>query len=158
MRNARPAGPADAIGATPLDKIVERERALRARADRLSVRIERLACQVVELEDKVGDLATTREVLLSLELDEPGGGGGPTNPPGNPVHERILAALAAVGRPVRAKALCRELEVGVERNKIEGMRSLLGRLVAHGLITEAEPGLFAIRHGSRARRTPPDAA
>jgi hypothetical protein len=32
------------------------------------------------------------------------------------------------------------------RSNIEGMRSKLKRLVARGLITEAEPGLFALQH------------
>ena len=71
---------------------------------------------------------------------------GPTNLPDNPVYQHILTALTAADQPARAKDLCQALDTGLEPKHIEGMRSKLKRLVSLGLITETEPGLFALHH------------
>jgi hypothetical protein len=94
-------------------------------------------------EAEFDDLAKTRHVMLSLRVDEPAGD-GPTNLHDNPVYRRVLTGLAAVGRPVRARDLCVALDLGLEPNKIRGMRALLDRLVARGLISEVELGLYAL--------------
>ena len=128
-----------------LDPLAEREQAVRARTDHLRVQLEQLASQAAQLEAELADLAVTRKVLLELGADQaelP----GPAALPGNPAYQHILAALADAGAPVRAKDLCHALDLGQEPKNIEGIRSKLKRLVARGLITEPEPGLFALHH------------
>jgi hypothetical protein len=128
-----------------LDLLAEREQAVRTHADYLRVQLEQLTAQAAELEAELADLAVTRKVLLGLgaEHAEPP---GPAALPDNPAYQHILTALADAGTPVRAKDLCHALDLGLEPKNIEGMRSKLKRLVARGLITEAEPGLFALHH------------
>ncbi|MGW0882614.1 hypothetical protein [Streptomyces sp. NPDC002671] len=46
--------------------------------------------------------------------------------------------------PLRAGQLCQILDVGTEPKHREGMRSRLKRLVARGIPTETEPGLFTL--------------
>lgn len=96
-----------------------------------------------ELEGHLSDLATTRQVIVSLSHGEPA---VPELPdlPGNPAYQNILAALAESPEPVRAKDLCHRLDLGQEPKNIEGMRSKLKRLVSRGLAIESEPGLFAL--------------
>lgn len=127
-----------------LDKLVESEQAIRIQAESLRVQIEKLAGQVVGLEAVLDDLAAVRKGLLGREGDETGGD-GPAIPAENPVYRHILTGLAAARAPVRAKDLCRTLDLGAEPNEVEGMRSLLERLVARGVIIQAEPELFALR-------------
>ncbi len=127
------------------DLIAEREQPLRTHTDYLRVQIEQLTGEAAELEAEPTDLAVTRKVLPSPDTDQaelP----GPAGLPDNPAHQHIPTAPADAGRPVRAKDLCHALDLGLEPQNIEGMRSKLKRLVARGLITEAEPGLFAFRH------------
>jgi hypothetical protein len=128
-----------------LDLLAEREQAVRTHADYLRVQLEQLTAQAAELEAELADLAVTRKVLLDLgaEHAEPP---GPAALPDNPAYQHILTALADAGTPVRAKDLCHALDLGLEPKNIEGMRSKLKHLVARGLITEAEPGLFALHH------------
>jgi hypothetical protein len=66
--------------------------------------------------------------------------------PDNPAYQHILAALGDAGTPRRARDLCRALDLGIEPKHVEGMRFKLKRLVGHGLVTETEPGLFALHH------------
>lgn len=128
-----------------LDLLTEREQAVRTHADYLRVQLDQLTAQVSELEAELADLATTRKVLLTLETGETERH-GPTNLPDNPVYQHILTALTAADQPARAKDLCQALDTGLEPKHIEGMRSKLKRLVSLGLITETEPGLFALHH------------
>jgi hypothetical protein len=66
--------------------------------------------------------------------------------PDNPVHQQVLTALSDARTPRRARELCQALDLGLESKHIEGMRFKLKRLVGPGLITEPEPGLFALHH------------
>ncbi|WP_141662979.1 hypothetical protein [Streptomyces sp. Wb2n-11] len=125
-----------------LDKLADREQAVRTHADSLRVQLAQLTAQISELEAELADLATTRKVLLTLAIDEHDP--QPRSLPDNPVYQHILTALADADRPVRAKDLCQVLDLGLESKNIEGMRCKLKRLVARGLIAENEPGLFAL--------------
>jgi hypothetical protein len=126
-----------------LEMIAEREQAARTQAEYLRTQIDQLTGQLRELEGHLTDLATTRQVIVSLSHGEP----APPEPPdlpGNPAYQNILAALAESPEPVRAKDLCQRLDLGQEPKNIEGMRSKLKRLVSRGLAIESEPGLFAL--------------
>jgi hypothetical protein len=66
-----------------LDKLAEREQAVRTHANYLRVQIDELNGQMSEPEAEFADLATTRKVLLTLEPDEyehPGSTSCPTIP------------------------------------------------------------------------------
>lgn len=125
-----------------LDKLADREQAVRTHADYLRVQLAQLTAQISKLEAELADLATTRKVMLPLGID--GHDPQPRSLPDNPVYQHILTALADADRPVRAKDLCQVLDLGLESKNIEGMRCKLKRLVARGLIAENEPGLFAL--------------
>jgi len=131
-----------------LDGLAEREQDLCARAEDLRGQLQQLTGHVSELEAELADLATTRKVLLTLETGETGETehDAPPNVPANPAYQHILTALADADRPVRAKDLCRTLDLGLAPKHIEGMRSKLKRLVGLRLVTETEPGLFALPH------------
>ena len=125
-----------------LDKLADREQAVRTHADYLRVQLAQLTAQISELEAELADLATTRKVLLTLGIDEHDP--QPRSLPDNPVYQHIFTALTDADRPVCAKDLCQVLDLGLEPKNIEGMRCKLKRLVARGLIAENEPGLFAL--------------
>ncbi|MBR7839782.1 hypothetical protein KDL01_41450 [Actinospica durhamensis] len=130
---------------TILDLVAEREQLLRTHTDYLRVQIEQITAEAAELEAELADLAITRKVLLSLEIDQAEIPGQPALPE-NPACQHILAALADAGGPLRAKDLCHALDLGLEPKNIEGMRAKLKRLVARSLITEDVPGQFALHH------------
>jgi hypothetical protein len=128
------------VSRTALEKITDREQAVNATADQVRTQMDTLAGQLRELDAELADLATARKVILALGDDEP----AHPHLPDNPVYQHILTALHDTTAPMRAKDLCRALDLGFEPAKIEGMRSKLKRLTAAGLVAEDEPGLFAL--------------
>ena len=125
---------------TALDKIADREHAVTATTEQIRAQIDALAGRLRELEAELADLQVARKVILALGDDEPAG----PRLPDNPVYQHILTALNGGTAPMRAKDLCHALDLGFEPSTIEGMRSKLKRLVATGLVTEGEPGLFTL--------------
>jgi hypothetical protein len=128
------------VSTTALEKIADREQAVSTTVDQVRAQIDTLAGALRELEAELTDLSVARKVLLALGDDEP------AHPrlPDNPVYQHILTALRDDTAPMRAKDLCHALDLGLEPSRIEGMRSKLKRLVATGLVTENEPGLFTL--------------
>jgi hypothetical protein len=45
---------------------------------------------------------------------------------------------------LRAKDICRALGIGTAAKDVEGLRAKLKRLVARGVLTEPEPGMFTV--------------
>jgi hypothetical protein len=129
------------VGRTALDKIADREHAVTATTEQVRTQIGTLAGRLRELDAELTDLQVARKVILALGDDEPAG----PRLPDNPVYQHILTALNDGTAPMRAKDLCHALDLGFEPSKIEGMRSKLKRLVATGLVTEGEPGLFTLQ-------------
>jgi hypothetical protein len=125
---------------TALEKIAARERQIAESADALRTQIATLADRLRDLDAEAGDLAVARKVILALGQDDQ----PPAALPGNPVYQHILTVLADAKTPMRARDLCRALDLGTEPSKVEGMRSKLKRLVTTGLIAEDEPGLFTL--------------
>jgi hypothetical protein len=125
-----------------LDLITTRQNAAQLGADRLREQIAALTAQLSLLETELADLATTRTTLLHLTGDpEPDSTADETI--ARPAYQQILAVFDSTDRK-RAKDVCLALGVGTEPKDIEGARVKLKRLVARGLLTEAEPGLFAL--------------
>lgn len=125
---------------TALEKIAARERQIAESADALRAQIDALADQLRDLNAEASDLAVARKVILALGQDDP----PPAALPDNPVYQHILTVLTDAKTPLRARDLCRALDLGTEPSNVEGMRSKLKRLVTTGLVAEDEPGLFTV--------------
>ncbi|MEU9015518.1 hypothetical protein AB0D12_38680 [Streptomyces sp. NPDC048479] len=63
--------------------------------------------------------------------------------PEHPLYLQLLAVFDEKQQPLRARDLCEALDLGLLPKHIEDVRSKLKRLVARGIRTEPEPGLFA---------------
>ncbi len=116
-----------------------------AQAEQLRAQIAALTEQLVVVEAELADLATTRTTLLRLT--------GTTAPPADastdatvasPAYQQILAVFAATGNPLRAKDICVALGTGTAAKNTESLRAKLKRLVARGVLTEPESGLFTL--------------
>jgi polyhydroxyalkanoate synthesis regulator phasin len=125
-----------------LEMITAREAVAGLAADQLREQISSLAQQLTVLETELTDLATTRVTLLRLGGDT-GDGQSVETMPGNPSYQQILAVFTAE-HPLRAKDICRALGVGTTANHTESLRAKLKRLVTRGVLTEDQPGLFAL--------------
>lgn len=126
-----------------LERITDREQRLTETAEQIRAQIQQLTTHLVDLEAELADLATARKIVLALDQDEP----APNTHPGLPnnlAYQHILTVLTEANRPLRCKDLCHALDTGTEPNRIESMRAKLKRLLATGLVTEDEPGQFAI--------------
>ncbi|MFE2971415.1 hypothetical protein ACFXKC_49105 [Streptomyces sp. NPDC059340] len=60
-------------------------------------------------------------------------------------YRDIVEILGDAVHPMRAHQLCAALGLSTDKNKVEGFRSKLKRLVERDWIAELEPGLFAAR-------------
>lgn len=125
-----------------LEAITARETAAALAADQLREQISGLSQQLTALDVELADLATTRSTLLRL-AGHPGEPNGETAL-GNPDYQQILAVFGTAGHPLRAKDICRALGVGTTANHTESLRAKLKRLVARDVLTEDQPGLFAL--------------
>jgi hypothetical protein len=126
-----------------LDLITAREAAAGLAAGQLREQISVLSQQLAALETELADLATTRTTLLRLGGHTDDGQPADT-PPGNPAYQQILAVFTTAEHKLRAKDICHALGVGTTANHTESLRAKLKRLVARGILTEDEPGLFAL--------------
>jgi hypothetical protein len=127
-----------------LEVITARERVAGVAADQLRVQISTLTEQLIALETELAELATTRTTLLRLTGHCNGDGPSADTAAGNPTYQQILAVFATAEQPLRAKDICRALDVGVTANHTESLRAKLKRLVNRGVLTEDQPGLFTL--------------
>ena len=124
-----------------LDLITTRAAAATAQTEQLRKQIATLTGQLTTVETELADLATTRDTLVRLT----GTTDGP--PPADATmastaYQQILAVFTTAERGLRAKDICHALGVGTTANHTESLRAKLKRLVARGVLTETEPGLF----------------
>ena len=71
-------------------------------------------------------------------------------------YRDVVEVLQDAVHPMRAHHLCAALGLSTHKNKVEGFRSKLKRLVERGWLVEDEPGLFAwggARRRARVRRS-----
>ena len=125
-----------------LDVITARETVAGLAADQLREQINTLSQQLSAFETELAELATTRSTLLRL-------GGHPDNQnteaaPAGPTYQQILAVFGTAVHPLRAKDICRALGLGTTANYTESLRAKLKRLGARGVLTEDQPGRFAL--------------
>ncbi|MFE7526670.1 hypothetical protein ACFU7Y_13200 [Kitasatospora sp. NPDC057542] len=123
-----------------LDKIETRQQLVRETAEQLRDQIARLAEQLAAAEDTLKRLEITRETLAELTAED-GIQLPELLPPG---YREILAAIEKARDGLRAKDVCQALGLGTEPRHTEGTRAKLKRLVTRGILTEPEPGLFAL--------------
>ncbi|MBB6546892.1 hypothetical protein [Nonomuraea rubra] len=62
----------------------------------------------------------------------------------SPVYRLILAIVAQAPDGLRAKDICRMLNLGMEPKHTESLRAQLKRLVARAILSEPEPGLLML--------------
>jgi prefoldin subunit 5 len=130
-----------------LELIATRETVAGAQAEQLRAQIAALTEQLVAVDAKVADLATTRSTLLRLTGTT--SSTSQTDPTtdatvASPAYQQILAVFTATGNPLRAKDICVTLGTGTAAKNTESLRAKLKRLVARGVLTEPESGLFAL--------------
>lgn len=126
-----------------LQMITAREAVTGLAAEQLREQISVLAQQLSSLETELADLATTRVTLLRLG-GHPDDGQSAETAPGNPGYQQILVVFGTAEHPLRAKDICHALGVGTTANHTESLRAKLKRLVTRGVLTEDQPGLFAL--------------
>jgi hypothetical protein len=128
-----------------LDLITARENVATAQAEQLREQIATLTAHLATINTELTELTTTRNTLLRLA------GAADGSPPpadatvASPAYQQILAVFATTDHSgLRAKDICHALGIGTAAKDIEGLRAKLKRLVARGVLTEAEPGLFTL--------------
>jgi hypothetical protein len=132
------------VNPTPiLDLITARETVAILAADQLREQIGGLVEELTALETELADLATTRTTLLRLAGHTDDAQNTESTPAG-PTYQQILAAFTTSGSGLRAKDICHALGVAATANHTESLRAKLKRLVARGVLTEDQPGLFAL--------------
>jgi hypothetical protein len=124
-----------------LDLIAAREAAATEAAQRLREQITQLTADLAQVDRQLGDLATTRTTLRTLATaefttDDPTIASAP--------YQQILAVLATAATAMRARDICVTLGVDLTPKHVEGARAKLKRMVGRGVLTETEPGMFAI--------------
>ena len=127
--------------ATALDLITARQTAATEHADQLREQIAKLTAELAEAEDELADLATTRKTLLSLTAEQVN---SPAPVIASEPYQQILTVLREATGPLRAKDICRALDLGTAPKDVEGIRAKLKRLVKREVLTEMKPGLFTL--------------
>ena len=122
-----------------LEQIEIREAAGRDLADRLRSQISELTAQLAAAEQALERLKITRETILEIAPDRPGG-----LAPLPSAYRQILALFESTTDGLHPKDVCLALDTGTEPRHIEGTRAKLKRLVSRGILTEPEPGLFQL--------------
>jgi hypothetical protein len=127
-----------------LDLITERQTVVAAAIATLREQIGTLTDELRLAENELNDLATTRTTLTRLTSTT-----GPAIPDDGPldntVYQQILHVLkTGDSTPIRAKDVCHALGIGTEPKDVEGVRAKLKRLVKRQILTETEPGPFAL--------------
>lgn len=128
-----------------LHLIATRQAAAGVAAEQLREQISTLAQQLSVLETELADLATTQATLLRLAglPDQDTGPADTDTASGHPTYQHILAVFTDP-QPLRAKDICRALGMDTTANHTESLRAKLKRLVTRGVLTEHQPGLFAL--------------
>ncbi|MEW1930030.1 hypothetical protein [Streptomyces sp. NPDC088360] len=122
-----------------LEQIEIREAAGRDLAERLRSQIAELTAQLAAAEQALERLKITRETILDIAPDLPGGLAPLPSP-----YRQILALFENAADGLHPKDVCLALDTGTEPRHVEGTRAKLKRLVNRGILIEPEPGLFQL--------------
>ena len=126
---------------TILGLITERETTARQTAEQVRAQITTLTSELARIDAELADLVTTRSTLRVLAAaeftaDEP--------IVISSAYQQILAVLGAATTGMRAKDICLALDIEPLPKHVEGTRAKLKRLVSRKILTENEPGVFAL--------------
>ncbi|MGW0811628.1 hypothetical protein [Nonomuraea sp. NPDC002799] len=125
-----------------LERLAEREAAAQAEADHLREQIAELSERLSTVEQVLSRLRVTRATIL--EMTGESAGSNSAAPALSPVYRQILAIVEQAPDGLRAKDICRLLNIGVEHTHTESLRAKLKRMVARRILVEPEPGLFTL--------------
>jgi hypothetical protein len=133
-----------------LDLITERQTVVAAAVATLREQIGKLTDDLRTAETELNDLATTRTTLTRLTSTA-----GPAIPNEGPLDNTVYQQILHVFKtgdstPIRARDVCHALGIGTEPKDTEGVRAKLKRLVKRRILTETEPGLFALAASAEA--------
>ncbi|MFC7532813.1 hypothetical protein [Actinoplanes sp. GCM10030250] len=126
---------------TLLDLIAHREATTSQTAAHLRQQITTLTAQLADADTELADLATTRTTLQTLTAteftaDDPTIASTP--------YQQILTTLRDAPDGMRAKDICLAVGVDPTPGHVESARSRLKRMVNRNILTENEPGVFAL--------------
>lgn len=126
---------------TILGLITERETAARRTADQIRAQITTLTTELARIDAELTDLVTTRGTLRALATAE-FTADDPTVI--SSAYQQILAVLRTATTGMRAKDICLALDIEPLPKHVEGTRAKLKRMVSQHILTENEPGIFAL--------------
>jgi hypothetical protein len=126
---------------TILGLIADREATAQHTRGELRQQIAALTAEATRIDTELADLATTRHTLRALAAaeftaDEP--------TVISSAYQQILAVLGAATTGMRAKDVCLALDIEPLPKHVEGARAKLKRLVSRNILTETQPGIFAL--------------
>jgi hypothetical protein len=127
-----------------LDKLAARQAAAEAEIADLREQIGKLTDALAGAERERDRWACTRETVLALTAEEHPEPATLTRTSVTPAYPQIIAVFTGGAGPLRAKEICRALGSNTDPRHVEGLRSKLKKLVARGILTEPEAGLFAL--------------
>jgi chorismate mutase len=126
---------------TVLGLIAERETAAQQAAEQLRAQMTALTDELTRIDGELADLATTRSTLHAIAAAE----FTAENPTViSNAYQQILTILRTTSSGMRAKDICLALDVEPSPKHVEGTRAKLKRMVSRNILTENEPGIFAL--------------
>jgi hypothetical protein len=126
---------------TILGLLDDREATGRRTADPIRTQIATLTSELDHINAELAALATTRSTLRALAATE-FTADDPTVI--SSAYQQILSVLGTSATGMRAKDICRALDIEPLHKNVEGTRAKLKRLVNRKLVTESETGIFTL--------------
>ena len=126
---------------TILGLITDRETTAGQHAEQLRAQITALTSELARVDAELADLTTTRNTLRALATTE-FTADDPTVT--SAAYQQILTVLGTTTTGMRAKDICLALDIEPLPKHVEGTRAKLKRLVARGIVTETQPGIFTL--------------
>jgi hypothetical protein len=130
-----------------LEKLASRHAAAEAEIAHLREEVAKLTGELAAAERERDRWASTRETILALAGEHQPEPAVLTRTTATPAYPQIIEAFARAAGPLRAKDACRALGIDTDPRHVEGMRSKLKKLVARGVLTELEAGVFTFHSG-----------
>jgi hypothetical protein len=125
-----------------VDLIVEHETAAAKTAKALREQIAELTDRLAIVETELTELAITRRTLLRLTSQT--ASTTPDTLVSSGPYPQILTVFATATGGIRAKDVCLAMYSEATPRDVDKMRVRLKRLATHQILTELEPGLFAL--------------
>lgn len=137
-----------------LDLITDRQAVIAGTVTTLREQIGKLTDELRTAETELNDLATTHTTLT--RLTNANTSAMPSDAPSdNTVYQQIITAFTSSDTPtMRARDICHALGLGTEPKDTEGIRAKLKRLVKRKVLTEPQPGQFALTEPAEPAQPP----